>query len=233
MANQVAYSSKSIINISKDTPKVTYNNVEIEGNQVKLVGKARAGFEYSFKSSGDTIKSDNLLLGLKVISSNLEDITRYNGNISVLIHIQYWEEIIDSAGIITGYTDGEIDIFKLFPYLSSEKEGYFDEYNLILKNNLIKNIYIEFINLSESVITFDKITLNYSITVSQAIVESVGFDISLLGVNWYPNGFMLEYAGNDNKDKFYWNGDEKDELNGINVNGVKLIYMRNHSELLD
>lgn len=233
MANQLAYSKKSIVDLSKDTIKVSYETVERDGSKLSLVGRARVGFEYNFDTNKNTINSESLQLALKVRSSNNKDTTRYNGNIAVVLNIQYWNEELDSAGVVTGYTDGEYDIAKVFPYLTSEKEGYTDVYTFSIQNKYIKTIYIEFINLGESTITFDKVTLNYSITVSQAVVETVGFDISLLGVDWYPNGFKLSYDGNSNEDNFYWNGDEHDELNGINVNKLKLIYMRNHVELLE
>lgn len=233
MANQLAYSKKSIVDLSKDTVKVTYETVERNGSRLSLVGRARAGFEYNFKTTGDTIQCEQLQLGLRVSSSNTSDTTRYNGNIAVLLQVQYWKETIDSAGVITGYTDGDYDVIKLYPYLESETDGYFNIYNIDTQDKYIKRVYVEFINLGESTITFDKVTLNYSITVSQAVVETVGFDISLLGVTWHPNGFEIEYNGNDNNDKFYWNGDEHDELNGINVNGLKLIYMRNSNEILE
>lgn len=233
MANQVAYSRKSIIDLSKDDIKVSYNTIEREGNILKLIGKARAGFEYQFSNSNEAIKTEHLQLGLKVKSSNNDDTTRYNGNVAVLVHLQYWEEVIDQSGVLTGYTEGETDVYKIFPYLTSEKDGYFDIYTIDTKNNLLKTIYLEYINLSESTITFEEVSLNYSITVSQAVAETVGFDISLLSVDFYPNGFKIAYDGTDAVDKFYWNGDEHDNLNGINVNGVKLIRIGNYTELLE
>lgn len=233
MANQVAYNKKSIIDLSKDTVKVSYNTVERDGSKLSLVGKARCGFEYSFNTTSGAIKSEHLQLVLKAKSSNSEDVTRYNGNIAVLLHVQYWEEIIDSSGAVSGYSDGLFDVYKIYPYLTSENDGYFDIYTFDVENEYIENIYIEFINLSDSTVTFDEVTLNYSITVSQAVAETVGFDISLLGVDFYPNGFKVTYDGVDTSDKFYWNGDENDNLNGINVNGEKLIYINNHSELLE
>ena len=88
-------------------------------------------------------------------------------------------------------------------------------------------------NRLEKTITFEEVSLNYSITVSQAVAETVGFDISLLSVDFYPNGFKIAYDGTDAVDKFYWNGDEHDNLNGINVKGVKLIRIGNYTELLE
>ena len=233
MANQVAFSNKSIIDLSRDTIKVSYETVERNGSKLSLIGRARCGFEYNFDTSKNTIKSDQLQFSLRVSSSNSTDVTRYNGNIAVLINIQYWEENIDSAGVVTGYTEGVFDTIKIYPYLISESEGYFEIYTLDTDSQYIKTIYVEFINLGESTITFDEVRLNYSITVSQAVVDTVGFDISLLGVDWYPNGFQVAYSGNNNDDRFYWNGDENDNLNGINVNKEKLIYMKNHEELLE
>jgi hypothetical protein len=234
MANQVAYSRKSIINLSKDTIKVSYGTVERNGSNLSLVGRARCGFEYNFNTTGETIRADQLQLQVTVASSNSDGNTRYNSNIAVLMQVQYWEEVIDSAGAITDYVDGTYDVFKVFPYLVTESDGYNDIYNFSISSAYIKSIYIEFINLNEEdTITFSDVSLLYSITVSQAVAETVGFDISLLGVDWYPNGFKVTYDGSDTDDKFYWNGDEQDELNGINVNGVKLIYMRNHNELLE
>lgn len=233
MANQVAYSRKSIIDLSKDEIKVSYNTVERNGSNVSLIGKARAGFEYQFDTGSGAIKTEHLQLGLKVKSSELEDSTRYNGNIAILIHLEYWAEVVDQAGVITGYTNGDKDVYKLFPYLTSENDGYFDIYTIDTRSEYLKSVYIELINLSESTITFYDITLNYSITVSQAVAETVGFDISLLSVDFYPNGFKIAYDGTDAVDKFYWNGDEHDNLNGINVNGEKLIRIGNYTELLD
>jgi hypothetical protein len=234
MANQVAYSRKSIINLSTDSIKVSYGTVERNGSSLSLVGRARCGFEYTFKTTGDTIRADQLQLQVTVSSSDDNGNTRYNSNIAVLMQVQYWEEVIDGAGAITDYIDGTYDVFKIFPYLVTESDGYNDIYTFNISSAYIKNIYIEFINLNnEDTITFDNVRLLYSITVSQAVAETVGFDISLLGVDWYPNGFKVTYDGSDTDDKFYWNGDEHDELNGINVNGVKLIYMRNHNELLE
>ena len=233
MANQVAYSKKSIIDLSKDTVKVSYNTVERDGSKLSLVGMARCGFEYSFNTTSGAIKTEHLQLVLNVKSSNSEDMTRYNNNIAVLLHVKYWQETVDSSGIVNGYTSGVVDVYKIYPYLTSESDGYFDTYTFDIENDYIESIYIEFINLSESTVTFDNVSLNYSITVSQAVAETVGFDISLLGVDFYPNGFKVSYDGSDTSDKFYWNGDENDELNGINVNGTKLIYINNHSELLE
>lgn len=234
MANQVAYSRKSIIDLSKDTIKVSYGTVERNGSKLNLVGRARCGFEYTFNTTGDTIKADQLQLQVTTSSSNSDGNTRYNSNIAVLMQVQYWEEVIDSAGAITDYIDGTYDVFKIFPYLVSESDGYNDIYTFNINSAYIKSIYIEFINLNtEDTVTFDNASLLYSITVSQAVAETVGFDISLLGVDWYPNGFKVTYDGSDTDDKFYWNGDEQDELNGININGVKLIYMKNHNELLE
>lgn len=234
MANQVAYSRKSIINLSTDSIKVSYGTVERSGNNLSLVGRARCGFEYTFRTTGDTIQTEQLQLQVTASSSNSNGNTRYNSNIAILLQVQYWEEVIDSAGAITDYIDGVYDVFKVFPYLVIESDGYNDIYTFSVDSAYIKSIYIEFINLNEEdTITFSGASLLYSITVSQAVAETVGFDISLLGVDWYPNGFKVTYDGSDTDDKFYWNGDEQDELNGINVNGVKLIYMKTHTELLE
>lgn len=234
MANQVAYSRKSIINLSTDSIKVSYGTVERNGSSLSLVGRARCGFEYTFKTTGDTIKTEQLQLQVTASSSNSDGSTRYNGNIAILLQVQYWEEVIDSAGAITDYIDGVYDVFKIFPYLTVESNGYNDIYTFSVDSAYIKSIYVEFIHLNkEDTVTFSNVSLLYSITVSQAVAETVGFDISLLGVDWYPNGFRVTYDGSDTDDKFYWNGDENDELNGINVNGVKLIYMKTHPELLE
>lgn len=233
MANQVAYSHKSIINLSTDNIKVSYGTVERIGSNLRLVGRARCGFEYTFKTTGDTIQTEQLQLQVTASSSNSNGNTRYNSNIAILLQVQYWEEVVDGTGTITDYTDGVYDVFKVFPYLVRE-DGYNDIYTFSVDSTYIKSIYIEFINLNEEdTILFSSVKLLYSITLSQAVAETIGFDISLLGVDWYPNGFKVTYDGSDTDDKFYWNGDEQDELNGINVNGVKLIYMKNHNELLE
>lgn len=234
MANQIAYSRKSIINLSSDSIKVSYGTVEKTGGELSLKGRARCGFEYTFKTTGDTIKSEQLQLELDVNSGSAGVSTRYNNNIAVLVQVEYWDEVIDSAGAITGYTNGNTDVYKIYPYLTSETEGYNNLYTLNIDSKYLKTVYIEFINLDESnTVKFSEVSLRYSITVSEAVAETIGFDISLLGVDWYPNGFKVTYSGSDSDDRFYWNGDEQDELNGINVNGVKLIYMRNHTDLLE
>ena len=234
MANQVAYSKKSIIDLSKDKVKDSHNNIERSGGKLSLVGEASCGFEYTFPTTGKTLMADHLQLELTTTSDNNTDITRYNSNIAVLINIKYWEEKVEQSGAVSGYKEGKVDTYKIFPYLKkNESEGYFNTYNIDLDNKYVKSIYIKYINLSESTITFNKVKLHYSLTVSQAVAETVGFDISLLGVDFYPNAFQVAYDGTDENDKFYWNGDENDNLNGINVNNVKLIYIKNHTELLD
>ena len=50
MANQIAYSRKSIINLSGDSIKVSYGTVEKTGGELSLKGRARCGFEYTFKT---------------------------------------------------------------------------------------------------------------------------------------------------------------------------------------
>lgn len=233
MANQISFSNKSIINLLTDTVKVSYETVERNGESLSLIGRARCGFEYNFDTSGNSLSCEHLQLSLDVNSSDINDNTRYSENVVVLINVQYYEEVLDGSGVVIDYTDGNIDTFKLYPYLLHETDGYNNLYTLDLEDRLVKSIYVEFINLGDTDVTFRNVSLSYSLTVSQSVAETVGFDISLLGVTWHPNGFEIAYSGNDNTDKFYWNADENDELNGINVNGVKLIYMRNSSELLE
>lgn len=235
MSEEVAYSRNSIVNIDKDNIKVSYGTVNKDGNKVELINRARCGFEYSFDTSSKILKCKQLLLGLSVKSTNEQAVSRYNGNIALLVQIQYWKEQVDSAGAVTGYTDGNIEIIKLYPYIKGETDGYIDSYIIQTNSNeYIKTIYIEMISLDEeNTITFYDVTLYNSITVSQAISDTIGFDISFLGVDWYPNGAELAFNGSDETIKLYWNGDEYDEFNGIDVNHEGFIYSRNHSELLE
>ena len=88
MANQVAYSKKSIIDLSKDKVKDSHNTIERSGGKLSLVGEASCGFEYTFPTTGKTLMADHLQLELTTTSDNNTDITRYNRNIAVLINIK-------------------------------------------------------------------------------------------------------------------------------------------------
>ena len=232
VADQVAFSVKSITDLKKDTVNTISGSVTTENGVVSIAGAGSAFLSFDYKYSGDTIRSNNLQLKIKVASNNSADNTRYNDEIAIKLRVQYWLAETDGAGAVTGYVDGNYSNFTIYPYLTGETEGYTDTFVLDIEDQYIKNIYIELDNKSADTVSFSKLELYYGVTVSQAVAETIGFDISLIGVDWYPNGFQVIYSNSDTTDKFYWNGDENDNLNGINVNGEKLIYMRNHTELL-
>ena len=232
MADQVAFSVKSITDLKKDTVNIISGSVTAENGIVSIAGIGSAYLSFDYKYTGDTIMTNSLQLKIKVGSNNSADNTRYNDDIALKLRVQYWSAETDSAGAVTGYVDGNYSNFIIYPYLTGETEGYTDTFVLDIDSQYIKNIYIELDNKSADTINFSKLELYYGVTVSQAVAETIGFDISLIGVDWYPNGFQVNYSNSDTSDKFYWNGDENDNLNGINVNGEKLIYMRNHTELL-
>ena len=119
MANQVAYSKKSIVDLSKDKVKDSHNTIERSGGKLSLVGEASCGFEYTFPTTGKTLMADHLQLELTTTSDNNTDITRYNSNIAVLINIKYWEEKVEQSGAVSGYKEGKVDTYKIFPYLKT------------------------------------------------------------------------------------------------------------------
>ena len=237
MANQVAFSNASIIDLTKDSIEDSSGTVSLSAGILTMSGTARAVFEYEYNTTSNQLSSDSLQLSLLC---KCEDITtRYNDKLYVNIYITYYEATTDENGNITGYAIGDTDNFTFWPYTKEELEdegvsNVVNTYNLSIEPTLIKKIRVEYcFETTSDTVRIQEVSLNYSITVSQAVSETIGFDISLDRVDWYTNGFRLTYANSSGEDRFYWNGDEHDNLNGINVNGEKLIYMETHNELLD
>lgn len=234
MSDQVALSNKSLINLSSDTPVSTIGSVSVVNSQISMGAESQAIFEYNYNTSGESsVDTQGLQLDLRVNSSDPSTNTRYTDIIKVILQIQYYNEETDSNGNLTDYVDGNIDQFLIIPYLDSESKGYINSYQIPVDNRYIKKISVIYTNNSNDSIVISEVSLRYTMTVSKAIYETVGFDISLVSVEWHPNGFRLVYDGAENDDRFYWNGNQQDELNGIDVNHVKLIAINNHLELLE
>lgn len=235
MARQRDYSSFSIIDLNKDTPVETSGTVSVVNTEITLTGVSRAVYEYDYNTTSNPLSAESLQF---IFFADSSLATRYAADVYVCFYVTYWQETKDEGGNVTGYEEGATDSFTLYPYMRSEavEVGIPDTniYTLYLQDLQIKKIRIEYTSISETeTVKYIDPSLNQSVSVSQAISEAVGFDISLERVDWYTNGFRLTYANTSNEDRFYWNGDEHDNLNGINVNGEKLIYMETHNELLD
>ena len=234
MAGQVALSAQSMINLSTDTPASTQGTVTRQNGQVIISGQSAIGFNYDFETSGAlSLRTQGLNFNIRLkAATGVTGQSRYNNIVRVLIAIQYYKEVL-SDGVLTGYESGGIEQFNIIPYYDNETGGYIYSYDLETNSGLIQRIFIGLYNESESnTVTFYGDSLYYMMTVNEAISKAVGFDVSLDIVDWYPNGFKLTYSG-DQEDRLYWNGDENDNLNGVDVNHNKLILSRDHTELLD
>ena len=224
---QITYSKKSLINIKKDIALSSTSNTSVDKSEgiIKIInsGKVVYLYEYNTEKARD---AEKLKFSCSLTDNNSDGNSLYNGNTHVNIIVQYYTEINGE------YADGSIERFYLYPYFSNESKRKSIEIELS-NSNKIKSIQVEYVSNNAGIVEFSGVKLKYSIDVSDAVAETVGFDISLLAVDWYPNGFKVSYNGVDGEDKFYWNSDENDELNGINVNNEKLIKFTNHSDLLD
>lgn len=233
MAEELSFSSKSIINLLKNDAVYIKGSVGRTSNSLVVNSGSAVGFEYNYNTGNNILKAQKLLFSIKVMSSNSDDISRYNENISITLRVQYYKKEVDSSGATTGYKDGKFRIFEIMPYLENETDGKIIEYTFDIGDEYIKQIYLEIDNNGDSQISLYDDSLYYSIELSKAVSDTMSFAVSLLGVSFYPNGFTLDYNGTDDTDKFYWNGDSNDELNGVDLNHEKLIYIKTHTELLD
>lgn len=235
MSNQITYSSNSTVDLWKDQMVESSGSATLSTGIIYLSGTARAVFEYEFNTTSYQLQADSLQFNLEALGNIT---TRYNNKLYICFYVTYWQEVLTN-GTVSGYEEGKTDSFTIYPYVHSEMEEAgnlegVNSYTLQIRQNLIKKIRIEYCLVTEGdAVQIKNVQLNNSVSVSSAISEAVGFDISLERVDWYTNGFRLTYANSSGEDRFYWNGDEHDNLNGINVNGEKLIYMETHDELLD
>lgn len=225
--SEIAYSKDSIIDLFNDTPFTTTGSVVQNSDSLVIGTDSKVGFKYQFDTNTNAFISEGFQLQLTLYTSSSD--TTYDGDdISVLIRVRYYTEVEGA------YQVGKYEYNVILPYLWSERSDYIDSFDIELdSNSFIESIYLEIKNTSGQSITITSDKLLYKVSLSQAIVDTVNSYLSLMSFDVHPNGFALNYEGTEGQLRLYWNGDENDNLNGIDVNHEKLISIVQHSEPLE
>ena len=235
LANEITYSTSSILNIFTTNPSGYSGSYTQSASSLVLGPSSAVTFSLSFNTSSNPLNSESLQLQIVLGTENVSLSSLYSSDVSVSISVEYFDETTDANGTVTSYVDGPTDLLTFFPFYSFETstQGYSSSFTSSLKGLYIKSIAVTFYNKLSSSITIRRFLLQNSQTLSQAVTNTLSFDVAINSITWHPNAFTLDYTGAEQL-VLYWNGDAAtDSLNGINVGGKRLIRFNDSQEWKD
>lgn len=171
MDTQLNWSRNSILDINSDVYVVNQGTASVSNNNLTLGANSSVSYQYYYGSSQKLIRTNKLRNLLSVYCNDKDLLTRYNNNLEVNIKIQYYDAKEDTSGNVTDFTDGIYDTFNIYPYLTSEYEGYTNEFIIEIQNLYIKTITITFINRLDQQVSFQLPRVYPSLDLEASIKE--------------------------------------------------------------
>ena len=176
MTESLVWNKKSIINIDTDTMTKSTGAATVSDGSLVLGANSSATYNYSYDTTSNVMQTKNLKFVLDVLNSDKTVNSRYDESVQVEIYIQYYKKQLDDKGNVTGYLLGINDTYQINPYFKHEVEGYTNEYELDINDDMLVFIEINFINTSTNQITFISPKVFNSMTIMDAIDEYGGGD---------------------------------------------------------
>ena len=198
MDTQTSWSRSSITNVALDTINSQSGNASKSGSNIIINKNGSISFLYSYGHTEGNLRTNKFQLNLNIASNNSNEVTRYNTNLAVDIQIQYYEEVLDKNGDVTGYTDGQYDCLSVFPYITSERDGYIKEFIVDLENKYIKNILVTFRYDGENTINIYNPRIYYSMDAVDSVKDAgiVGSAAHIANMSIYDDGIVVYYEDN-------------------------------------
>ena len=169
MTESLVWNKKSIINIDTDTMTKSTGTATVSDGSLVLGANSSATYNYSYDTTSKVMQTKNLKFVFDVLNSDETVNSRYDESVQVEIYIQYYKKQLDDKGNVTGYILGINDTYQINPYFKHEVEGYTNEYEVDINDDMIVSIEVNFINNSENKITFIKPQMFNSMSVMEAI----------------------------------------------------------------
>ena len=176
MTESLVWNKKSIINIDTDTMTKSTGTANVSDGSLVLGANSSATYNYSYDTTSKVMQTKNLKFVLDVLNSDETVNSRYDESVQVEIYIQYYKKQLDDKGNVTGYILGINDTYQINPYFKHEVEGYTNEYEVDINDDMMVFIEINFINISTNQITFISPKVFNSMTIMDAIDEYGGGD---------------------------------------------------------
>lgn len=176
MTESLVWNKKSIINIDTDTMTKSTGTATVSDGSLVLGANSSATYNYSYDTTSKVMQTKNLKFVLDVLNSDETVNSRYDESVQVEIYIQYYKKQLDDKGNVTGYLLGINDTYQINPYFKHEVEGYTNEYEVDINDDMMVFIEINFINTSTNQITFISPKVFNSMTIMDAIDEYGGGD---------------------------------------------------------
>lgn len=176
MTESLVWNKKSIINVDTDTMTKSTGTATVSDGSLILGANSSATYNYSYDTTSKVMQAKNLKFVLDVINSDKTVNSRYDESVQLEIYIQYYKKQLDDKGNVTGYLLGINDTYQINPYFKHEVEGYTNEYEVSINDDMMVLIEINFINTSTNQITFINPKVFNSMTIMDAIDEYGGGD---------------------------------------------------------
>lgn len=176
MADNIVFSKESLLDVTTD-PVGGLGDYSIDGTVVTLPQNAYVKYTKTFDTENNKLQTKALRFTIVAKSEDQTLSTRYKDNIRLDAYIQYYKEITNEDGEITGYEDGELDLVSILPYLFSERiDGWVISYDIDIREDLIKSIEITLLNAFTSDIQLLNPQIFPGMTVMEAIEKYVPTD---------------------------------------------------------
>lgn len=171
--NDTIWSNDSIINIISDTPSSQTGTVSISGSRVTLGSLSSIEYTYDYGYEGTILRTNSLLIKCRASCSDSSLETRYNEYLAVEISIRYWKQDSESE---TGYVEGNWSKLRVYPYFSSENEGYTIDIPADITLDYIDTIKIKILtgNLGTETVTVSLLDVYWEMSISEVINEYSG-----------------------------------------------------------
>lgn len=177
MTENIVWNKNSLIDLSVDSIAEYVGTATLDSGTLTLGAQSSATFNYIYDTTSNIVKATNLKFVLEVINSNTEVSSRYNDNIQLDIYINYYKELLNDAGEVTGYEINGVDTYQINPYFKHEKRetlGYTTDFKVDIVDTPLATISINYINNSDDEVKFSKVKLFNSMTIIEAIKEYGG-----------------------------------------------------------
>lgn len=197
MDNEIVWNKKSIIDLAKDTYKDKNGNISLSGSTLSIGRNSYITYEYDFGNTGEIIKTKHLCLSANMSSNNTSLETRYNENMYVELVLQYWKE---DDGSDTGFSSGNFDTIKIYPYSRNEGDGYTKDNIVSIRNDYVKKLKVKIAvgDIGDN----DKFTLSGVLLRTEATLEEIfeglgGNGARLKSIESYDDGMVAYYTDTD------------------------------------
>lgn len=194
-SNNTIWSEDSIINIISDSPSSQTGTISISGSRVTLGSLSSIEYTYDYGYEGTILRTNSLLIKCRASCSNSDLETRYNEYLAIEISIRYWKQDSDSE---TGYIEGNWSKLRVYPYFSSENEGYTIDIPADITLDYIDTIKIKILtgDLGTETVTVSLLDVYWEMSISEVINEYSG-TAQIQRIDTYDDGLIGYYVDDE------------------------------------